>query len=82
MQTGCQRTFNITYLQGFEDDHRGAWGTGGVVVQELLQFILQAAEVGGWAESLRAPVLDRAEGLGKTGKFPEAVQQQTIDRLR
>lgn len=66
------------YLQGFEDDHRGAWGTGGVVIQELLQFILQATEVSRGAQSLRAPVLDRAEGLRETGKLLEAIQQQTI----
>ena len=70
------------YLQGFEDDHRGAWGTGGVIIQELLQFILQATEVGRWVESLRAPVLDRAEGLWETGKLLEALQQQPIYWLR
>lgn len=70
------------YLQGFEDDHRGAWGTGGVVIQELFQFILQATEVSRGAESLCAPVLDRAEGLWETGKFLEALQQQPIYGLR
>lgn len=46
------------YLQGFKDDHRGAWGTGAVVVKEQLQLILQATEVGRGTKSLRAPVLD------------------------
>lgn len=65
-------------LQGFEDDHWGAWGTGGVVIQELLQFILQATEVSRGAEGLRSPVLDRTEGLWETGKLLEALRQQTI----
>lgn len=70
--------FMQTYLQGFEDDHRGARGTGGVVIQELLQFILQAAEVGRGVESLRSPVLDRAKGLWKTGKLLEALRQLPV----
>ena len=74
--------FTQPYLQGFEDDHRGAWGAGGVVIQELLQFILQATEVGGGVEGLRAPVLNRAEGLWETGKLPEALRQQPVHRLR
>lgn len=69
------------YLQGFEDDHRRARGTGGVVVQELLQLILQAAEVGRGAEGLRAPVLNGAEGLWETGKLLEALRQQPVHRL-
>lgn len=72
----------LTYLQGFEDDYRGARGTGGVVIQELLQFILQTTEVSRGVESLRAPVLDRAEGLWKTGQFLEALRQQPIHGLR
>lgn len=71
-----------TYLQGFEDDHRCAWGACGVVVQEQLQFILQAAEVSGGVECLRAPILDGAEGLWKTGELPETLQQQPVHRLR
>lgn len=71
-----------TYLQRFEDDRGGAWRTGGVVIQELLQFVLQAAEVGGGAEGLGAPVLDGAEGLWETGKLLEALQQQPVHRLR
>lgn len=68
----------LTDLQGFEDDKRGAWRAGGVVVQELLQFILQAAEVSRRVESLCAPVLDGAESFWKTGELLEALQQQPI----
>lgn len=70
------------YLQGFVDDHRGARGTGGVVVQELLQLVLQSAEVGGRTESLRAQVLHRAEGFWEPGELLEALQQQPIYGLR
>lgn len=69
------------YLQRFEDDHRGAWRARGVVIQELLQLVLQAAEVGGRAEGLGAPVLDGAEGLREAGKLLEALQQQPVHRL-
>lgn len=72
----------LTYLQGFEDDYRGARGTGGVVIQELFQLILQTTEVSRGVESLRAPVLHRAEGLWKTGQLLEALHQQPIHRLR
>lgn len=70
-----------TYLQRFEDDHGGARRTRGVVIQQLLQLVLQAAEVGGRAEGLGAPVLDGAEGLWETGKLLEALQQQPVHRL-
>lgn len=72
----------LLYLQGFEDD---AWGTrraGGIVIQELIQFILQAPKIGGRTESLCAPILDGAEGFRKTGKLPKALQQQPIHRVR
>lgn len=64
------------------DDHGGARGAGGVVVQELLQFVLQPAEVCRRAERLRAQVLHRAEGFWETGELLEALQQQPINRLR
>lgn len=70
------------YLQRFIDDYRSAWGAGSVVVQEQLQFILQTTEVCRGAESLRAQILNRAEGFWVTGKLPEALQEQPIYRLR
>ena len=70
------------YLQGFEDNHRGARGAGGVVVQELLQARLQATEVRGGAEGLGTSVLNGAEGFWEATQFPEALQQQPVDRLR
>lgn len=82
MQVGGPGDSIQTYLQGFEDDGGGARWTGGVVIQELLQFIPQAAEVSGGAERLGAPVLDGAEGLWETGKLLEALQQQPVYRLR
>lgn len=70
------------YLQRFEDDRRGARRTCGVVIQELLQLVLQAAEVSGGAEGLGAPVLDGTEGLWEAGELLEALQQQPVHRLR
>lgn len=70
------------YLQGFEDDARGTRRTRGVVIQELLQFILQAPEIGRRTESLRPPILEGAEGFRKTRKLPKALQQQPIHRLQ
>lgn len=72
-QFGHQSVFQ-PYLQGFEDDHRGTRGAGGVVIKELLQVVLQATKVSRGAEGLRAPVLDRAEGLWETAQLPEALQ--------
>lgn len=69
------------HLQGFEDDHRGAWRARGVVIQELLQFILQASKVSRGTESLGTPVVERTKGLWKAGKLPKALQQQPIYRL-
>jgi len=66
------------YLQGFEDNHRGPGGAGSVVIQELLKFTLQATEVGGGSESLRPPILDRAEGFWVTGELHKALQQHPI----
>ena len=77
-----QSSYLRPYLQGFEDNHGGARGTGGVVVQELLQARLQATEVSGGAEGLGASVLDRAEGFWEATQLPEALQQEPVDRLR
>lgn len=81
MRCGWRRWRLHTYLQRLENDHRGARRARGVVIQQLLQLVLQAAEVGGGAEGLGAPVLDGAEGLWETGELLEALQQQPVHRL-
>lgn len=71
----------VLHLQSLEDDHGGAWGAGGIVIQEQLQFHLEATEVCGRAERLGAQVLDRAEGFRISRKLSKTIQQHPVYRL-
>lgn len=65
-------SYNVYYLQGFEDDD---WEAGGVVVQQLLQGVLQATKVLWGATGTRVVVPDGAENFWETAQLPEALKQ-------